>query len=245
MSHQSRESSWAAAAEFYDLIYGDKDYRGEAQRLAETIRARAPGAERILDVGCGPGQHARALVELDFSVDGLDLEASFLEQARAKNPAGTFSEGDMAAFSLPGRYDAVVSLFSAIGYVVTESRLRSTLVCMASHLAPGGLVVVEPWFEPGQLTNGWITVQSGKTEHVEVVRMSRTVVLGSVSRLEFEYLIGRADGIERRSEVHELGLFTEDQMESAFTGAGLLVEHVPGSLRNRGLYVGSRAEGGA
>jgi N-acyl-L-homoserine lactone synthetase len=68
--------------------------------------------------------------------------------------------------------------------------------------------------------------------------MSRTVIHGQTSRLEFEYLIGTAEGLDRRSEVHELGLFTPTEMERAFTRAGLRVERIEKALRTRGVYVG-------
>jgi hypothetical protein len=100
-----------------------------------------------------------------------------------------------------------------------------------------GILIIDPWFEPGQLTHGWISTLVGEGGGVAVCRMSRTVVEGSVSRLEFEYLIGRSSGIERRSEVHTLGLFTQGQIEAAFAAAGLEAERKAEALRMRGLYV--------
>ncbi|HEX5436746.1 MAG TPA: hypothetical protein VFW98_06285 [Gemmatimonadaceae bacterium] len=72
-------------------------------------------------------------------------------------------------------------------------------------------------------------------------RMSRTAIEGAISRLEFEYLIGKATGLERRSEVHEFGLFTHAEMEAAFSEAGLSVEWRDAALRRRGVYVGRGA----
>jgi len=68
--------------------------------------------------------------------------------------------------------------------------------------------------------------------------MSRILIEGRVSRLEFEYLIGTADGIEHRAEIHELGLFTQAEMEEAFRSAGLTVQRHPDAPRTRGIYVG-------
>ena len=56
----------------------------------------------------------------------------------------------------------------------------------------------------------------------------------------FEYLIGKSTGLERRSEVHELGLFTRAEMEAAFRSAGLSVEWRDAALRRRGAYVGCK-----
>jgi hypothetical protein len=144
----------------------------------------------------------------------------------------------MTTLDLPGRYDVVTCLFSAIGYARSEAMLRTTVERMRSHLDEGGILLVDPWFEPGQLTDTWITTLVGEGDGVTVCRMSRTVIDGSISRLEFEYLIGRPEGLERRSEVHELGLFTQQEMEAAFTSAGLLVDRKPEALRTRGVYVG-------
>ncbi|HKJ02512.1 MAG TPA: class I SAM-dependent methyltransferase, partial [Longimicrobiales bacterium] len=212
--------SYGKAAEFYDLLYdGQKDYRAEAEFLTSLIHGARPSASSVLDVGCGTGAHARALIDAGFRVDGVDLEPAFVEIAGAKCPEGSFVVGDMTALDVPGSYDVVTCLFSAIGYVRTEEDLGAALRGMRRHLAPGGLVLVDPWFEPGQLTDGWITVVMGAGDGVNVCRMSRTVIRDPVSRLEFEYLIGTATGIQRRSEVHELTLFTQAQMERAFTGA--------------------------
>ena len=236
-------SVYAQAAEYYDLLYGgSKDYVTEATLIAETIRSRCKGARSILDVGCGTGAHARHLSDLGFEVDGLDVDETFVAIARKKCPDSSFSVADMRSFSLTKRYDAVISLFSAIGYVRDEAGLMATVRNMGGHLAPGGVVIVDPWFEPGVLTHGHVTTVVGETDGLSVCRMSRTLVEGDISRLEFEYLIGTPDGIGRRSETHELGLFTQAQMEGAFKAAGLSVERTDGALRARGQYVGSRLE---
>lgn len=232
--------SYRHAAEFYDLLYAvEKDYAAEAKLLAALLRDVHPGARSILDVGCGTGSHARSLLDLGFSVDGIDLEPMFVEIARSKCPEGTFIVGDMTRLDLPGRYDVVTCLFSAIGYARTQDTLRATVRCMREHLKPGGVILVDPWFEPGQLSDGWISTLLGKSDRMTVCRMSRTVLQDAISRLEFEYLIGTASGIEHRSEVHELGLFTQEQMEQAFSEAGLIVERRPGALRARGVYIGT------
>jgi SAM-dependent methyltransferase len=234
---------YSQAAEFYDLLYQDeKDYPAEAALLASSIRALHPDATTLLDVGCGTGSHARALIDAGFAVDGVDLEPAFVELARAKCPEGEFFVGDMRTLDVPGRYDVVTSLFSAIGYVEDEAGLRRAIAGMRAALNPGGVLIVDPWFEPGQLTHGWISVLVGVAEDVTVCRMARTLVEGTKSRLEFEYLIGRSTGIERRRETHTLGLFTQSQIEAAFTGAGLPVTRKPAALRTRGLYVGHDAK---
>jgi SAM-dependent methyltransferase len=233
---------YSQAAEFYDLLYATiKDYVAESTIVAELIRAAAPNARRVLDVACGTGKHAEALTTLGFAVDGVDLEPAFVSVAARRCPAGTFWVGDMTELAVPRRYGAITCLFSAIGYAHTPELLHRTLAGMAAHLEPGGAVIIDPWFEPGELTDRWISTVTGAADGVAVCRMSRTLVERTVSRLEFEYLIGTPSGIERRSERHTLGLFTREQMESAFRAAGLSVEWQEAALRRRGAYVGRSA----
>lgn len=237
-------SDYSQAADFYDLLYeSQKDYAREAELIARLIRDRVPEAKSILDVGCGTGAHALRLHERGFAVDGVDIEPKFVEIASEKCPDGRFSVGDMRSLDLNRTYDAVVCLFSAIGYARTLDGLVTSVVAMSRHVAPGGVLVIDPWFEPGELTDGFVTSRTASNDDVHVVRMSRTVVRDLTSILEFEYLIGTRAGIERRYEAHELGLFAEEQMRGAFTEAGFGVVRIDRALRTRGIYVGTRPTG--
>ena len=52
------------SAELYDLVYGSKDYAGEARRVDELIRERRSEARSLLDVACGTGKHLALLADL-------------------------------------------------------------------------------------------------------------------------------------------------------------------------------------
>lgn len=233
---------YSASADYYDLIYAPiKDYTAESRRVAEIARAKVPAAQSILDVACGTGRHAHELHRLGFFVDGVDLEPRFVQRAQRRNPNGRFFCQDMVALDLDEKYDVVACLFSSIAYVRTEDRLRATLKRFAAHLAEGGLVIVEPWFQPGEMEDGYVVTHTAETDDVKVCRMSRTMIAGRISRLQFQFLVGDRDGVEHFSEVHELGLFTRSQTEQAFHDAGLDVEYDPEGLTDRGLYMGRSA----
>jgi SAM-dependent methyltransferase len=234
---------FSASIDLYDLVYsGFKDYPAEVADLAGRIRRAHPTARTVLDVACGTAEHARLLTEEHgFAVDGLDLDPGFVRIARGKLPKASVYEADMTSFEIDRRYDVVLCLFSSIGYVRTLDNLQRALARFRAHLAPGGIVAVEPWFPPGVLQPGYVKVNTAEAREVTVCRMSHTSIDGRLSHLRFEYLIGRADGIEHAVEIHELGLFTTEEMAEGFRRAGLEAEHDPEGPAGRGLFLARSA----
>ena len=236
---------FSKSARLYDLIYGQfKDYAEESRRIAALLERLHPEAETVLDVGCGTGEHARFLREAHgYRVDGVDLEPECVRIAAEKCPEGRFVCGDMTTFVLERRYDAVLCLFSSIGYSRSLDGVGRALARFREHLAPGGVVVVEPWIEPDAWQEGRVHMHTAESDEEKVCRMGHASRYGKVSVLTFHYLLGRESGIEHFTEVHEMGLFTREELESGFREASLeVVEYDPEGLIGRGLFVARAAE---
>jgi SAM-dependent methyltransferase len=227
------------SAELYDLIYaGIRDYAQEGAQLATLLRKINARCRTILDVACGTAEHAHRLAaDHGFEVDGLDLDPAFLRIAQAKLPAGHFYHANMVDFHLDRRYDAVLCLGSSIGYARTLQEVGRALGCFREHLAPGGVVIVEPWFTPDVWQPGRTETRTAQASGLRVVRRSHAEVDGQLSRVRFDYEIHSAEGVREATEVHELGLFTTGEMLRSFEGAGLVAEHDPRGLIGRGLFV--------
>jgi SAM-dependent methyltransferase len=230
---------FSQSAELYDLIYSSfKDYSQEAGQIAALLRKVHPECHTILDVACGTGEHAHLLAtHHGFAVDGIDLDPAFVRIAQAKHPRGQFHQADMVAFRLGQRYDAVLCLFSSIGYVRTQPNLHQALAGFREHLAPGGVVVVEPWFAPGVMEHGRTETLTVDGPGLRVVRVSHTEIQGRVSRVRFDYEIRGPGGVRYANELHELGLFTPEEMLESFEANGLAAEHDSQGLMGRGLFV--------
>jgi SAM-dependent methyltransferase len=228
------------SAAIYDAIYSWKDYAAESRKLHALIQQHAPSVcTTMLDVACGTGHHMAYLRE-HYQVEGLDLEADLLDVARERNPGLVFHQRDMVDFDLGKPYDVIVCLFSAIGYVKTVPRLNAAIASMARHLRPGGLLMVEPWFAPDQFRPAGIFARFVDDPELKIARMNKGHVEGTISYLDFHYLVGTPEGVEYYTETHALGLFTHEEQVAAFEAAGLRVVHDAEGIDGRGLYIGSK-----
>lgn len=226
------------SAAIYDALYAFKDYLAESRRVHELIeRHKVSPGRSVLDVGCGTGGHIAHLKGL-YETTGLDLDEQMLSVARGKHPEIPFHRDDMTSFDLGRRFDAVICLFSSIGYVRTEVRLRDAVAAMRRHLVAGGVLILEPWLTPSAVSPGPPHALFVDEPDLKAARISVGRVEGALSVIDFHYLVGTAAGVERFTEQHALGLFTHEQYLAAMQATGLRVTHDPEGLTERGLYVG-------
>ncbi len=231
---------FSQTARYYDKIYSFKDYGAEAQCLRALIDEHLrSGGNRLLDVACGTGRHIEYL-KAHFEVEGLDLDAGLLESARQQNPTVAFHCADMTAFDLGRTFDVVTCLFSSIGYVKTLENLARAIACMARHLKPGGLLLVEPWFTPDTWHPDTVHAVFIDEPELKIARINTSFVDGRVSFFDLHYLIGTPANTEHFVEHHELGLFEQTEMLEAFTAAGLDASYDENGLTGRGLYIGRK-----
>lgn len=171
-------------------------------------------------------------------MEGLDLDPNILSVARKKYPKIRFHQANMIDFKLNKRFDAIVCLFSSIGYVRTKSNLNKAIKTLTQHLLPGGVILIEPWFSPSEWHTGRVfTLQVNKPD-LKIFRMSHSSRKGNISIIEFQYLVGTSKGIQHSMEQHQLGLFNKKDYLEAFRKTGLKVIHDPKGLDGRGLYIG-------
>lgn len=173
---------------YYDLLYRDKDYAGEAAYVAALIRRRLPGARRILELGCGTGGHAEHLARLGFEVHGVDLSDSMLARAQARRAALppelagrlSFATGDarqLRVAEAESGFDAVISLFHVMSYQASNADLVAAYDTAHHHLAPGGVFLFDYWYGPAVLSQRpEVRVRRLAGEGLEVMRVAEPVM---------------------------------------------------------------------
>jgi SAM-dependent methyltransferase len=232
---------FSQTARYYDTIYqAMKDYGAEAAKLTALVQqySRSTG-KRLLDVACGTGLHLSYLKQ-HFQVEGLDIDEKLLAIARQRNPGIPLHQADMTNFNCGGTFDVVTCLFSAIGYVKTLENLSGAVQCMAHHLSPGGVLILEPWFTPEVWQPGTVHARFIDQPDLKIARMHTSSVAGRLSSMDMHYLIATPEGIQHYTERHELGLFTTEEITHVLTACGLEVSCDREGFMGRGLFIGRR-----
>lgn len=228
-------------ADVYDALYSKKSYKAEAAKLKQIIadRKESTGNE-LLEVACGTGLFLPHLVD-EYQVTGVDLSGQQLVAARRRLPDVTFTQGDMRDFNLHHKFDVVTCLFSSIGYVHPLEEMKQAIQNMTAHLKPGGVLVVEPWLQPGVFDPTRPPHQEvGELpeRQLKVTRTAHNSLDGNVSVMAMHHLVESPEGREEFTEEHRLALYTNEQYQHAFEEAGLSFELLQPGLTDRGLYVG-------
>lgn len=144
-------------ADAYDLLYQDKDYAAECDLIERLFQRCGDGPiRRILDLGCGTGNHALPLARRGYEVVGVDRSEDMLAQARRKaDPESdgrvVFYQEDLRRIDFHQQFNAALMMFAVLGYQLENADVLSALRAARQHLRPGGLLLLDVWYGPAVL----------------------------------------------------------------------------------------------
>jgi ubiquinone/menaquinone biosynthesis C-methylase UbiE len=224
----------------YDVLYAWKDYRAEAAKVSRLIAEHSKsGGRELLEVACGTGKHAQYL-KRDFSVLATDASTGMLEVARKNVKGVAFRQADMLTLKLGREFDAITCLFSSIAYVKTRANLGKALRNFARHLKPGGVVLIEPWFNRSTYMPHTPHVTTSTDGDLTVARVSVARVRRKVSIVDLSLIIAeKGKAVRLAVDRHELAMFDSPPFLEAMRAAGFRARfRKDGLMKNRGLYIG-------
>ncbi|MFB9378080.1 class I SAM-dependent DNA methyltransferase [Kineococcus gynurae] len=127
------------AARFDELAAEGEDLDGEAR----LVRRLLPPPARVLDAGCGTGRVSVRLAGWGYDVVGCDVDATMVEEARARCPGVEFHAADLAGLR-PAAIGGPVDLVLLAGNVVPLLEPGSLVAAaqgVAAVLRPGGVLL--------------------------------------------------------------------------------------------------------
>jgi ubiquinone/menaquinone biosynthesis C-methylase UbiE len=101
----------------------------------------------ILDVCCGTGTMCELMDNEGFEMEGFDLSASMIDEARQKakhrfRPI-RYEVMDAAEFEMGKTYDAAFSFFDSLNYITSLERIAGAIRQVGKHVKPGGSFVFD------------------------------------------------------------------------------------------------------
>jgi len=134
--------------ELYEAACAYRDVPGEVSALLRWSGKHGDAGPRsVLELAAGPAEHSRELARRGLDATTLDLSPAMCARARelaaAAGIALTVVQGDMRDFSIPRQFDLAITMLNSLCHLLTLDDLLHHLACLARHVAPGGLYIVE------------------------------------------------------------------------------------------------------
>ena len=128
-------------AHVHDVGFGEFA-RDAAPGLLRRLRRAGVRGGLVVDLGCGSGIWARALLDAGYEVLGVDVSPALLAIARRRAPEARFVRGSAYDVELPA-CAAVTALGEVLNYAPPARGLPRLLRRVRAALGPGGLLVFD------------------------------------------------------------------------------------------------------
>ena len=217
-------------SQYYNLLYSDKDYQGEARYIDELIQRYSPNARTLLDLGCGTGRHDECLRDLGYQVHGVDGSGDMLQIARkaADGASLQYTEGDVRSVRLQQKFNAVVSLFHVMSYQTSNHDLIQAFITAKEHLLPGGVFIFDCWYGPAVLTDRpAVRIKRLENERLEVTRIAEPLMHPRENVVDVNYHLfirdKQNDSVAEYKELHKMRYLFSPEVEWMLDQVGLVL----------------------
>lgn len=205
-------------ASVYNLFNQGKDYAGEAAYVSRIIRSYGrPGSTSILDLGSGTGAHAAELAKGGYTVRGIERSPDMAAIAMERGVDTVV--GDICHTTVPGPFDAVVSLFHVISYITEDEELASCFRHSYDHLSDGGLFMFDSWYTPAvRAQQPEKRERSVRSEGFSISRVAHPELHPgrNIVDVHYEFTVQSEDTglVDQWHECHPMRHFTTSEIET-------------------------------
>ena len=126
-------------SQYYDSIGA----RGGDIDLAFALADRPQNAI-VLEIGCGNGRDAKAILEHTPYYTGIDTSSRMIAKAQDRLPNGNFEEADAITYAYPTLYD-IVFAFAPLRHMDLDE-VTTVLRKVYDSLRPGGILYISSNF---------------------------------------------------------------------------------------------------
>jgi SAM-dependent methyltransferase len=138
-----------AAADAYDQfawLYDRRWAKASAERMLPLVKDLClkdrPPASRVLDLCCGSGHLAQAIMEMGYQVTAVDGSVEMIELAKKRAPCAEHVLADARDFVRPGAFDGAVCLYDSLNHLDIAG-LTQVFAHVSLSLAPGATLLFD------------------------------------------------------------------------------------------------------
>ena len=108
-----KDLEYTKMACFYDELYKNKNYKREVGFIEKFLNSKE---DKILDAGCGTGNHAKILQDKGYNIYGFDLSPQMVEIANTK-VNNNFEVANLLFYSTEKKFDLIISFYAVFNHL--------------------------------------------------------------------------------------------------------------------------------
>lgn len=135
-----KDIEYSKMAHLYDKFYSKKDYQKEAEFISSFIKKKNI---KILDCGCGTGNHAKILFDLGYNVYGFDKSTEMIDIANKKLNNDHFFVDNLLDLKHNGKYQLIISFFAVFNHLKNYNEFKKALSNIKNLLKDNGTIIID------------------------------------------------------------------------------------------------------
>ena len=223
-------------AQYYDLLYQDKDYQKESGYISSLIKKYQPETSKILEFGAGSGIHGRILANAGFHVSGIERSQKMIDlghssnQGKDQNSSFSCIQGDCTSTILGDNFDTVISLFHVLSYQTSNEEVLAMLKNAHRQLKPGGVFIFDYWYAPAVWNLGpTLRVKRVSNQQLAITRIAEPECFRDQNIVHVNYQTFvedlKSNYISQIKETHEMRAFETEEIKEFASQTGFTLLH--------------------
>lgn len=172
----------------YNQIYKKKNYIKESKYIITLLKKNKVIKKNILEFGLGTGGHAKYLLSKNYNLVGIDKSPDMLRIAK-KIPKLKCILGDIRSIRLNKKFDAILSLFHVINYMLTSSDINNFFKNAKAHLGTNGLLIFDIWNYKAVKNGKFSESKFFKMKNYDIEKISQSKTKKNIITINFKYTL--------------------------------------------------------
>jgi SAM-dependent methyltransferase len=205
--------------DLYDAIQSEWDYDRDVDFVADRLDDHDVTGPRLLEAGCGTGEHTRRFAERGVDVTAVDPFEGMLDAARQKCDDANYRTDSLPDLGVSGTYDVIVAIRGVVNHLPPE-HIEPALETLSDRLADGGVLIFDNSPLPPAGNDPGLDV--GETPDGRYVRVAQMQPRAD-DRLDWVAVTFTPDG-EVFTNVRQMTPFADERIADALSEQDLAAE---------------------